>query len=268
MGPTHAASGAAAGLLLAITLPPEYGGAGSYSAALVFGGVAAGAALLPDLDHHNSTATNSLGPVTQIVHKALYYTSIFIEENTGTKRDSSTDQGHRGATHTLAFAIAGGIGVGAAVNASVWGAVITVYICGFLAVLGLGGDARTRYPLLPFAAPAVAAVAVYQLPTLSGAWGLGMAVTVGLVMHNLGDMITPQGAPLFAPFAVICGRRWWNVRLPSMLRISANGMGNQVLMTVFSLVTMFLLVATMPTGLHALLPDIAPHHNSQAWSWW
>src|SRR5699024_10464258 len=65
MGPTHAMSGAAAGLAMAAVLPPSWGGPTTVGGAFIFAGVTAGAALLPDLDTPQATIARSFGPLSQ-----------------------------------------------------------------------------------------------------------------------------------------------------------------------------------------------------------
>src|SRR5690606_19624518 len=56
--------------------------------------ICAGAAMLPDLDHPSATIAQTFGPVTWLLSKAVSWLS----------------GGHRGATHSLAFAVATGFG--------------------------------------------------------------------------------------------------------------------------------------------------------------
>src|SRR4051812_37607390 len=97
MGKTHALSGALAGLAAvpvlgqerllgeyAVSLSPEQIAAGAV--------VCAGAAILPDIDHHNGRIANTYGPITHHMCK-------WIGKLSG---------GHRHATHSILFAV--GIG--------------------------------------------------------------------------------------------------------------------------------------------------------------
>jgi len=66
------------------------------------------------------------------------------------------------------------------------------------------------------------AVAVwFALPASVGSAALGAAVTAGVAMHLLGDVITKRGVPLLGGVVSIGGERWWNFRLPGPLRIRA-----------------------------------------------
>lgn len=64
MGPTYAMSGAAVGLAVAQALPTSWGGVTPASEAFVCAGIAAGAALLPDLDSPQGTVSRSSGPLS------------------------------------------------------------------------------------------------------------------------------------------------------------------------------------------------------------
>lgn len=75
---------------------------------------------------------------------------------------------------------------------------------------------------------------------------LGIAVTFGWFMHILGDLITKLGVPLLWPIK-IRGRRWWNVALPSLLRIRAGGTFEKaVLLPLLTLITIGLSIYLFP----------------------
>ena len=69
MGPTHAMSGAAVGLAVAQILPEQWGGVTTAEETFIYAGLAAGAALLPDLDAPSATVSRSFGPVTQVISR-------------------------------------------------------------------------------------------------------------------------------------------------------------------------------------------------------
>ncbi|MDN5759035.1 MAG: metal-dependent hydrolase, partial [Tomitella sp.] len=116
MGPTHAMSGAAAGLAMAAVLPPEWGGPTTVAGAFVFAGVTAGAALLPDLDSPQATIARSFGPVSQAAAHVVENVSQGFCNMTGSRRDDHCNNGHRTATHTVLFAVAAGVATGALVQ--------------------------------------------------------------------------------------------------------------------------------------------------------
>ena len=77
----------------------------------------------------------------------------------------------------------------------------------------------------------------YFLPENENYWWLGVAATGGILIHILGDMITKMGIPMMWPIK-FKGKRWYDVSLPSFMRISAGGWFEQVvLFPIFSVVT-------------------------------
>src|SRR5664279_2070383 len=78
MGRSHAATGAAAVLLVAPHQP--------WPVLVATAALGAAAALLPDLDIESSTVSNSLGPITRLLSRGVALVS----------------GGHRGGTHSLA----------------------------------------------------------------------------------------------------------------------------------------------------------------------
>lgn len=260
MGPTHAASGAAAGMLAALWLPPGIGGAESLGATVLYGGVAAGAALLPDFDHPSSTVSRSGGVLTGTLSRAVAIISLGFRDATASSKDKHVKDGHRGLTHTLLFAII----IGCLVWWSApyrWPAAVVIGLCLWWAILGLAGRWADRNPLWAIGVPAMsAAVAAFWMPGLANPEGLAVATVIGLVAHCLGDALTISGDPIFAPIVPIAGRRWWNFRLPTSLTIEADGIGNTVLMVLFGAATVALPLL--------LSPPIAPYvYDSTHWQW-
>lgn len=200
----------------------------------------AGAALLPDLDHHSSHATRSLAPVTTWLHKALAGSSAVAYRMTRTRWDDPDDNGrHRRLTHTVPFAAFVGVLVGVLVAR--FGApagVALLFICAALMARALMPDLTRRQMswrcaaglrwLLPrglevveygpglLAAALVTNVAVFT-PMPHWGWWAGLPIAVGSFAHCLGDAITKQGCPFGWPFR-IRGKRWYDICLPAALR--------------------------------------------------
>lgn len=232
MGPTHAMSGAAIGLAIAATLPPEWGGPTSMAGAFVFAGVTAGAALLPDLDSPQATVARSFGPASQLLAHITENTAQAVHAATRTKKDSRKENGHRTATHTLLFAVLAGAATGGLVTAFGKAASIGIlFVMLGLALRGLFPKWSKRNDwLLVTGASAVLAFGTWTLlPESASAFGLGAAVAAGVLAHLLGDVITKRGVPMLAPIK-IRGKRWYDVRPPEMLRISASGPFDQLLL--------------------------------------
>ncbi|MFI9507163.1 metal-dependent hydrolase [Nocardia sp. NPDC052566] len=226
MGPTHAMSGAAAGMIVAELLPQRWGGPSSIAETFVWGGVCAGAALLPDLDLPHSTVARAFGTASQGAAKALNTASALFYRATRTPTDNHRDPGHRTLTHTLLFAVTVGAGVSALI-AGIGKPIIglTLFLMLGLALRGLASDWTKQVgpPSVMAATAALTAAAWISMPAATGSTSLGLMITIGCITHCLGDGITKEGIPFLAPFVVINGKRWWEFALPSILRIRANG---------------------------------------------
>lgn len=236
-------SGAAAGLAIGAFLPVEWGGATSATEVFVFAGVTAGAALLPDLDTPQSTLARSFGLVSRALAHVTERASTTIYTLTRTRKDARITNGHRTATHTLWFALLAGAGTAALVSAFGMNSTIGVlfFMLG-LAIRGLAPNWAKKQDWMYVTGLALAlAVAVwFALPASVGSAALGAAVTAGVVVHILGDMITKRGVPLLGGVVSIGGKRWWNLRLPGPLRIRAGGGMDRMLALACTAVTVVL----------------------------
>lgn len=233
MGATHAVSGAAVGLVVAGLLPPHWGGPTSTAETLTFAGVCAGAALLPDLDTAQSTVARSFGPVSKVLAGGVDAVSLGYYRLTKGRRDGNRRGGHRTLTHTALFAAALGVAVSALVARFGRPAIIAIlFLCLGLALRGLAGDWAKKNGWLGVTATAgVLSVLTWQwYPSDAGSTGLGVAVTLGCVMHCIGDAITKEGIPFLAPFVPLGGQRWWELRLPSFMAIRAGGVFEKVVL--------------------------------------
>lgn len=191
LGTHHAISGAAAWVAVTSTVPYTLGLDPLPVSSVVLGAlVTAGAALLPDVDHHNATIAHSGGFVTKGIAAAA----------------GAASGGHRHGMHSI-LAI-GGFTV-SAVLASRWDATVPV--------LGLipAGSALLMLALVAFATKALhfsrggilklwagAAVIVVAVLTLAPEqleW-LPKSVMLGVILHLLGDIITTGGVPLLWPW--------------------------------------------------------------------
>ncbi|MEU1508127.1 metal-dependent hydrolase [Kitasatospora sp. NPDC005748] len=228
MGHSHAVSG---GLLFAAAsghLPVELVGPGFGPADLLMGTVlCAGAALLPDLDHHDSTLAHFLGPVSGVLCRVL----------------GRVSGGHRHATHSLLFAALAGAGTWAGIAHLGRGFVLGLTFC----LLALALRALHLHP--PGNSPAT-----WALPTGLAALGaagldswlpnarywLPCAVTLGVLAHLLGDFLTRRGIPLFWPY----GRRY---EIP-LIKRTGNGVETKFLAPLMTIATFVLLWCTVFPG--------------------
>lgn len=209
MGPTHAMSGAAAGLLAGPGLAAAAGHPMTVQSSLLAAAVCAGSALLPDIDCPTSTVARSFGVVSKVVSHAVDNVAVVVYAVTRGRHDEVRHSGHRTLTHTLLGAIGTGVGVSAlCARVGKWAVLATLVITLCLAVRGLLADWAKKEGWIVTTGTAVAgtALAWWTLPAGSY-WWLGGAVTLGMVLHDLGDAITKAGVPLLAPLP-LGGKRW------------------------------------------------------------
>ncbi|MBF4994602.1 metal-dependent hydrolase [Arthrobacter gandavensis] len=197
MGGHHAASGAAAWVAVASTAPYAIGlypvsPLGVVSGALL----TAGAALLPDLDHHSGTIANSLPPLTRILAR-------ITEQISG---------GHRRGTHSMLglavfVALAGALG-GLTAEVEGFGTVevgaglLSILLMGFaLKALKIAGGAGRSWLLAILLSVFIALFA----PENNG-W-LPLAVGLGVAVHIAGDLLTHQGVMILWPLRIKRPRR-------------------------------------------------------------
>ena len=186
MARTHALSGAAGWLA---ATPLIHGAAGvSLGPNEVIAGavVTAGAALLPDLDHPQATVSRALGPVSQLLSRGVH----------------AAAGGHRQATHSLLFVVAVGVAMWALVEVNAEPVLGTAVagLCVGLAIRAVGPKQMHSGGWLDLTLIAwtlvLTGVGVALVGTL--AW-LPFAVTGGVVLHLVGDLVTPRGVPLLWP---------------------------------------------------------------------
>lgn len=201
MGVTHATSGAAAWIAITSTLPLVSSGTYPLDPVGVLAGTAvcAGAALLPDADHHSATIAHSVPIVGRL-------TTATVGVLSG---------GHRQGAHSP-------IGV-AVVAAGAWAltlATLATEQLGTVAIgAGIGAAALTAFGLkardfvrtwaAAWALGAVLGAFIVLFAPEQVAW-FPLAVTLGFVAHLAGDFLTTGGLPgLFWP---------WVPRPPEALR--------------------------------------------------
>lgn len=245
MGPTHAMSGAAAWLVAAPAIEKAVTGAVTPEVALAGAGVAAGAALLPDIDSPQATVSRSFGVASMMVAEVVNAVAAGFYNLSRSSRDEMRTNGHRTITHTAIFTV--GLGVAVAVLCGVFGkyaVAAVVFVCAGLAVRGLMADwaKREGWVGVTVVSALAAGWVLWTFPS-DNYWWLGVAVAVGATMHLLGDMVTKQGCPIMAPFPVR-GKRWWEFTTP--VRITAGGWFEKVLLLpLLTVVTVLAAAATV-----------------------
>lgn len=170
--------------------------------------VAGGAALLPDIDHPSSRVARSLGIVTRVIAVGVAAVSLAVYHATRDERDPPDRRsGHRTLTHTVPGAAA--FGVMTLVAVAVHPAAGTVWLALLVGLMAQGFKSiGTGFTL------AAAGGAWWTLTYCPGWWWLWPAlVTLGSVVHVLGDWSTNSGVPLRWPLRRE-GRRWELTRAP------------------------------------------------------
>lgn len=173
LGRSHALSGA---LVALAVLPLAHFAVGQTLEASI---LVAGAALLPNLDHRDSTAAHALGPVSRLAAGSVQRLA-----------------GHRGPVHSLLAALVAGLLT--VLAATLWplaGPIIAGAVIG-LGILGLWHQPGRRGLAL---LAAVGVAVVWDVTRGLGPDILGSLVTWGMMMHLLGDALTCGGVPLLWP---------------------------------------------------------------------
>ncbi|MCV7647770.1 metal-dependent hydrolase [Micrococcus luteus] len=199
MGPSHAATGAAAWLALthwqspvaALHLPAELQLLGAVTTA--------GAAMISDWDHPRATVVHALPPLTEWMSRGIRHVA----------------GGHRRGTHSL-------VGVAAFTAIATAAASIQVPIAGHVYTPGQGviaaflaAVAAKALRLLPNrgwrAAWALGILVAVSATVLSdGLWWIPASVAVGVSVHILGDALTNNGVALLWPLSPEPPTRlWW-----------------------------------------------------------
>lgn len=86
-----------------------------------------------------------------------------------------------------------------------------------------------------------------------GPWP-GIAVTVGMLVHCLGDALTSSGCPLLWPLP-IQGQTWHPLRLPRWVRFRTGGPAEWVVLVACNVALLWLAVAVVP-GLQPVLTEV------------
>lgn len=143
--------------------------------------VAAGAAMLPDLDHPQATVSRSLGPVTEAISRGF----------------STALGGHRNGSHSLLFAgvIGAGLGIGLGSSSGPW---LALLICFFFSSLVIRTLTEADGLICAAVSGLLGATLVSVAPQMD--W-IFFAVIIGCLLHDLGDILTPEGVPPLWPLS-------------------------------------------------------------------
>lgn len=235
--------------------------------------ICAGAALLPDIDHPDSTVTRSLGPISRILSAILAWIAGATRRITcGHCLTLPRVGGHRALTHTALFAIAVGVGIGwlAAAHGKTVATIVvaaSAFLASFPALSKAGrakvggillpdrlehlsfeavtgrGDGRSKQAIGRRLAAFIGSVVIACVTTLilqaivgnlDNWWWVGLAVGGGVLIHTLGDLVTKSAVPLLWPLP-IRGCSWRSVGPPRWMRITTGGTAEKVITFVFGL---------------------------------
>ncbi|WP_033424262.1 metal-dependent hydrolase [Actinomadura flavalba] len=150
--------------------------------------VTAGAALLPDIDHHNGRIANTFGPVTRVFCK-------YVGKISG---------GHRQATHSIFFAVLMGFAMWALATYAIYGWWAALFVIIGFGLRGIGFDFEGKEPQSSILDCVLAGLAVYLMHDLDMSFA-GYAVALGCLAHIAGDCLTPRGCPVFWPLRARIG---------------------------------------------------------------
>jgi membrane-bound metal-dependent hydrolase YbcI (DUF457 family) len=252
LGVSHALSGAAIGLAVVGLVPGIEQSAGSV---VTFAAVCAGAALLPDLDHPSSMATRRFSVASWFASHVIRPLSRLVYDLTRGRRDTGRGS-HRGLTHTVVGAVLLGMALNLA-SARFGTPVLvgTLFVCLALAIKGLDAIVPGP-PSLVIAAGLTYLIEDFVPGGTAGTAGwLGTAVTLGMVVHSVGDAITESGAPLLWPLP-IRQRTWYPVGSPRPLRFRTGGTVEAWLVAPVLTVAVFLLAAFVVPGVAPFLLEV------------
>ena len=175
---------------------------------IVFATTVAGFALAPDLDCGSATASRVLGPVTGVLSDALRCMSRTLYAATKGPRDENGSGEHRHATHTVLFALVVGGLTAAATAVGGWWATLAVLVFGVLLAQAALGD---WIAIVAGAGGLLLALDGFTAALDSTRPWLWIAVTLGCVVHCLGDSLTLSGCPFLFPIP-IAGETWFEIR--------------------------------------------------------
>lgn len=231
-GPTHAMSGLAAWAAVTALANEHTIGQLSPKTWVVGATLATGAALLPDIDHPESTVARTFGGMSRGFSAAMSGLSGFLYRLTRTSHDSDRQGTHRGFTHTLVFAVLAGLITTAIVQSSDGsGLGVLMFVFAGLTVRGLMNTWSPSSDAL------LIAVVSLALTLVCWAWAgdqphdaaaFGVAVMIGCLAHCVGDAITEQGCPVLWPLP-LGGMTWYPVAPPKPLRMNTGGRVEMVL---------------------------------------
>lgn len=193
MGAHHAISGAAAWIAVTSTAPYALGLDPQPAATIVIGSlVTAGAALLPDVDHHNATIAHSGGLATKAVAGAA----------------QALSGGHRHGLHSLLAVVGFYLGtmfLGRwTTDVPLFGTIPAGSAVLFLALVAFALKALklSRGSMLKLWGTAFVGTAAMLWFAPEHLEWLPSSVLIGVILHLIGDFLTVGGLPLLWPLVI------------------------------------------------------------------
>lgn len=269
MGKSHAMSGSAVALSgAALAIGPIAIGQQDLAVVMLYTSVFIGGTLWCDWDSNSATVVRSFGIFGKGFHELINAIGLLIYNLTKTKYDEKKENGHRTFFHTPVAAILTGLIISLLASLPgkipLWGhnytlgQIFSLIIMWMFLHVGLTGIfeksiKKARKMMGVYIIMGVSLLATFGvsrfLPEQETYWWLGFAAAGGMIVHMLGDMITKMGVPLLWPLK-IRGKRWYDVTLPTFMRIKAGGsFENIVLFPLFSFVTYAALIVCLVPGL-------------------
>lgn len=253
MGTTHALSAVAIFLIITAFFPNNiYAALGSSSIWIIILTAinTAGSSLTPDLDNTSSTSKSSLGLLGDILSIAFRESSAIIQTTIKTKYDKNEPNPHRGFYHTFLASILIGLFVYLLTSINFFHvtlpyfgkvgsgfifAIIVTWLNLQMALAGLFNEAIKSIKksggifgeLITFAISLFITLSLFvQIKDIKSFWWLGVSITAGMIIHQLGDGFTKAGVPMLFPIP-IKGKLWWNIRIMG-IGITAGGVVEKV----------------------------------------
>lgn len=273
MGPTHALSGLAIFLLIVALIPgfgDNYLNSNSLWVLIIATLTTVGAALLPDLDNTSSTVRNSLGIVGSVISTGFRATSLVMQSTIRTRKDDANPDPHRGFWHTFVASIIFGLvtwfltNIQTELTLPLFGTITIGFIIAFflsfilvhLALTALIASSfkklKKSFPfgeVLSFAISFTLTFLLFlRIPSDVNFLWLSISITLGMMIHILGDAMTVSGVPFLWPIP-IRGKMWWNIRFTKM---KAGGtLEKSLFIPMFTIIAVVSLIIIVKNGVFA-----------------
>lgn len=202
-GHTHSLSAGAAWVAVTSTSTAALGIAPQESAVVIVGSLlCAGGGMWPDIDHQDGTIAWSLPPISRWLCRGV----------------GAISGGHRHATHSLfGVAVTAAIGFGMSLlvidvhgrSIAIGGGIMALLLTAFaVKVFGIGSGVASKKSLLGGVLSSPLGPWIIALTTAGLAtWFMGyrwtwltLALTLGALVHCIGDALTVEGVPWLWPF--------------------------------------------------------------------